>query len=449
MYLQDMTPEEKDNFLKKRQENIHKSVYGEPLEKGGEHKNHKYIRKEGDKYIYEDKNGKLFHSNEKLHEDIKRVSHSRFGDGSVISEDLKTIKVKFDNFGEKSLLKEFAQLKNIDTLSEVSEDKNEASKKDEGSEKKLKEENDFESDIEINEGTYISVLKDGKTHSVNIQSFKNGVVNFYGKGIGGGKMSESDFRKIIKPESLKKKRVEKEAIKIDNTKILHATDKAYRIEQKGKELWIPKSWVDNSDGVKILTIKNKFNNKFIEAIENASESKKPTITDKFKIKKETDKAYLIGINIKQASGTEREIEEWFPKSKVNKEGNGDLKIDGAFLHTKEQEINEKYGEIKTSFSPSKTTDKAVGFDINVYENLSEQTIKRMMWFPKSMVKESVGGTYIIPKNIYEKAVKEIYDSVKTGGWSNSSNSVFELDGIENFNIEAPALIKAYKILGIK
>ena len=43
----------------------------------------------------------------------KRVSHPKYGQGTVLSEDENMITVKFDDYGEKELLKAFSQLEEI------------------------------------------------------------------------------------------------------------------------------------------------------------------------------------------------------------------------------------------------------------------------------------------------------------------------------------------------
>lgn len=50
--------------------------------------------------------------------DGDRVSHSSYGEGSVLSQTEDTIKINFDEVGEKILLKKFAKIKKIDVWKE-------------------------------------------------------------------------------------------------------------------------------------------------------------------------------------------------------------------------------------------------------------------------------------------------------------------------------------------
>ena len=43
----------------------------------------------------------------------RRVSHLKYGQGSVVSEDENTITVNFDDYGEKELLKAFSMLEEL------------------------------------------------------------------------------------------------------------------------------------------------------------------------------------------------------------------------------------------------------------------------------------------------------------------------------------------------
>lgn len=251
---------------------------------------------------------------------------------------------------------------------------------------------------------------------------------------------EIEFPKLKEKVVREIKKREISFVPADDIEILHDTGKAYRIKKDNKEIWIPRGWVGETDGNKIISLKKQFAGR-VESSLHEQKEKRPIITDKFKVNRESDKAYLIGVKTKDpVSGEIKDSEMWFPKSKVKIEG-GNFHIDSDFFHTKEDEFNSKNSVLEGA-TPDLNTDKAIGYKVGVYENLSEQQIGRTMWFPKSQIKETEIGTFIIPQWLMDAKVEDLYSSVRQGGWQHASNSVFELEGMERFKKKYPEIIKS-------
>jgi hypothetical protein len=160
-----------------------------------------------------------------------RVSHSRFGDGTVLKRGGGNVTVKFDDpkIGKKELLEKFAKLTKI---GEVTKESN----------KKIKENNKLTPTLE--------------RKPKKVQKNKN-----------------------------KPKKVQEKGDSSVNVK--KETSKAYLLEKNGVEFWVQKRWFNKDNN--ILTPKGK------ETYKEGKELKEKYKDENkgFDVKKETEKAYLL------------------------------------------------------------------------------------------------------------------------------------------------------------
>lgn len=321
-----------------------------------------------------------------------RINHFKFGDGTVIAiEDKGIVEVKFDNGEAKKLIYKYAPIKKIGHTEDVlplNIDSNISPK--------------YTSIGELPQNE-VPILKENKT---------------------------------VDTKKIERKSREMQSVPVSGVKIVKETEKAYLIEMDGKKGWIPKGWADEENEDQIISFKKQF---YKRALEGLKEKKEASFTDSpnSEIEKETEKAYLIKVKINMPNGEEKKLDVWFPKSKI-KLKDGLIEFDNDFLKIKKAELEDKYGYYSAP-KPSYIGEKSIGYNVSVYENLSEQSVRRSIYFPLSQVIKS-GEDYLIPKWLYNAKKEELYDSVKTGSWAMVSDSVFEIDGLERF-VKEPIEIK--------
>jgi hypothetical protein len=282
----------------------------------------------------------------------KRVKHSKFGEGTILKEDEDRISIDFDSVGLKFLLKKFANLEYLD-----------------GSKLEVNNNNDDIKDV-------VLIPKTDK----------------------------KEDEKPIKPK--------KEIVKDESIKIKKETQKAKLLTKDGIDFWVQNKWYNEDTGKLTPAGERSFN----ESKETNIQNKEVETSDKFKINGESEsgKAYKIGITINNGF-EEQNIEVYMPKSKV--ERNGDkISINKEFLKEKTNELRQKHGLTKVTTRGVKVTDKAIGVTYNVDYIDVERDITKIMWFPKTQIKEK-DGEYYIPNWLYDKKKEEAYDNLEGRGGS--------------------------------
>lgn len=99
---------------------------------------------------------------------------------------------------------------------------------------------------------------------------------------------------------------------------------------------------------------------------------------------------------------------FYVPNQAMEEKDGKVGIQKKMLADKLQELNDKEGYVISK--PSRVTDKGVGFMVNIDYVDIEKDRGRVIWFPKSQVKEK-DGDYFIPKWLYKKKKEELYDEM--------------------------------------
>jgi len=314
----------------------------------------------------------------------KRVKHDRFGEGTVLSEDGQRIKIKFDEHGEKELLKKFAKLTDIDG-NKVKNDSDKETKEKESKEDIVKPEKTEKKKKEFTGVKDESIKIKRETQKAKLLE-KDGV-EFWVKNKWyneeSGKLTPAGEKSF---EEAKEKGIKnKEVVSSDKFKIEGESEsgKAYKmtliindgIKDKEVSVYMPKSKVSEANG------KVTVNSEFLKEKQSELQNKYGTMKSKHQ-PKETDKAYGFPVNLDYYD-IEKDITKylWFPKSQITK--NGDDYIIPKWIYDKKvEEFLDDLGgsrtlsgvqgtrgggvsvEFEYAFEPNKIEiKKAISFDI--------------------------------------------------------------------------------------
>ena len=176
-------------------------------------------------------------------------------------------------------------------------------------------------------------------------------------------------------------------------KIIRETPKAKLLDYLGVQFWVQNKWYNEDTGVLTPAGRKSYEEAKIKT-EKKAEDKILVENKSFKKVKETEHAVLI--EGKANNGIEDvKVEFWVPITTIDETDKG-IKVQKGMLKQKLDELTEKQGLVKSRTKPDVETEKAIGYQIMVYENLSEQSVKRTLWFPRSVIKENKDGTVNIP-----------------------------------------------------
>lgn len=128
------------------------------------------------------------------------------------------------------------------------------------------------------------------------------------------------------------------------------------------------------------------------------------------IARETDKAILVKAKVKIDEIEKiEEVEFWITKSKASIVENK-LKVEESFLEMKINEISEKnrYIKMNESFSEHENSYKV---NTTLYEYLSEQSVSRSIFFPKSVCFLTNDNKLVVPLWLFNKKKEDLLDSV--------------------------------------
>jgi hypothetical protein len=139
-----------------------------------------------------------------------------------------------------------------------------------------------------------------------------------------------------------------------------------------------------------------------------------------KVERETEKAINATVIY---DGDELTI--WLPKSSAKIVGDN-VEVKEAFWRHKEAEIlsdRRNKGRVKI-FASHKEFEKSIGINVTIYECVSEQSIRRMMFFPKSLVSELNENSFVVPAWIFFKNEQKLKEDNAS---MNFSASTFEVE----------------------
>lgn len=122
--------------------------------------------------------------------------------------------------------------------------------------------------------------------------------------------------------------------------------------------------------------------------------------------KETEKAMLISFVAPEVGS---EIKFWLPKSKAKLEF-GDLSLSEEIYQEKIIEYRMTNAKNIKLFVRTKEFEKSFGFYVQVYEYVSEQSISRSVYIPKSVIVERTENYIVLPIWLWNKKKEEIIDS---------------------------------------
>lgn len=144
--------------------------------------------------------------------------------------------------------------------------------------------------------------------------------------------------------------------------------------------------------------------------------------DFIKLEKETEKAINVTIIY-----NDEDITIWLPKSSATINGNF-VEVKNKFWSHKELEIESEIrsrGHIVLSGS-IKEFDKSFGISVRIYECVSEQTISRLMFFPKSQITDVqhsadgkngyFSGSITVPAWLFAKKEEEMIEDNSDGSF---------------------------------
>lgn len=230
--------------------------------------------------------------------------------------------------------------------------------------------------------------------------------------------------------------------------ILFSTGKAYKISDGEKESFVPIGWINGKfskgDSFDVSDIKPKFEKRLLKSFENdVNKTAESYINIEFcKIVKESEKAILL--SLKAFDGIEtKEHEIWFPKF-ATKVINNVVQIKDKFWNEKIDELKNKHGNVEI-FENRKIYENTYGIIVSFTEYVSDQSVNRMIFFPKSIsvLKKS---SLLVKKWLYDKKIQETIESIATNNFRASTISpeisattIFEIincnSEIENYNLE--------------
>lgn len=125
--------------------------------------------------------------------------------------------------------------------------------------------------------------------------------------------------------------------------------------------------------------------------------------DLIKLERETEKAINVTVTYNGLS-----ITLWLPKSSASIVNN-EVLVMSRFWMYKEIEILKDIrntGSVRL-IGKIKEYDKSFGVHVRIYECLSEQSISRIMFFPKSQVTEVTDSSFVVPSWLFSKKEEEI------------------------------------------
>lgn len=222
-------------------------------------------------------------------------------------------------------------------------------------------------------------------------------------------IKESDKKEEVKKSEKKEKKIEQKEVKKDESiKILKETPKAYLLERNGVQFWVQKRWYNEQTG-KLTPAGEKALNQGKERQEIKEENSKPVFNKNFKIEGQSESGKATKISAKIDNGLEEKtVSFYIPNQALMKEGDK-VGIQKRMLDEKLQELSTKEGYVISK--PSHTSEKGIGFSVNVDYVDIEKDVRKVMWFPKSQIKEKDGKSYI-PKWLFNKKKEELYLSIE-------------------------------------
>jgi hypothetical protein len=312
-------------------------------------------------------------------------NHAKFGKGKVISEDEKTIVLDFGgDIGKKSLLKQFAPLTLISGEPKFAMPKPFKSEKQEP----------------LNRIKNIPKPQPPKAKS------------------------QPQKAKSQKPKA-------KNQQPTPNIQVLKESAKgALLITDGQKTAWIKGNWKREDGSFTPAALKALNNSSDTLARHKGEEFEKVEVCQ---LVRETEKANLYKVKlIGEYTKIEKYEEFWVPKSKLKTE-NGVLYIESKFWEQKEKEINSKSDDVLFMPNNYSESEKAYYIGVSIYEVISEQSVRRRMFFPKSVAKV-VNDYLLVPMWLWMKKVEETKESAEQGSFR-ANNFELEHNGeVENYEI---------------
>jgi hypothetical protein len=138
-----------------------------------------------------------------------------------------------------------------------------------------------------------------------------------------------------------------------------------------------------------------------------------------KLEKETEKAINVTVVYNDS-----EVTIWLPKSSANIVDNFVEVKEKFWMHKEIEIINNQRNKGSVRLIGSiKEFDKSFGINVNIYECISEQSIHRMMFFPKSQVTEVADNSFVVPAWLFYKKEEELKEDNQTNSFHASTFEV--------------------------
>jgi hypothetical protein len=221
---------------------------------------------------------------------------------------------------------------------------------------------------------------------------------------------------------------------IVNYKIVGRTEKAFKIQNKeGRQAFIPRGWVLSMDSEDSITeIKKQFVKRTASSFDKYQERKESEYVDISICEVVEDREKSLKVKIKLYNGIEDVYQEIFLPKFATRNDNGVWKVKQDIWAEKYSELKAKFGMARFKGVPSEA-ENSYYVDVSIYEYMSEQSVSRRIFVPKSQVK-SIDGKYYFPLWLRAKKETEAMESAATGSFKADWFSIESEWAIEEFEI---------------